>query len=826
MRTESEAREPFPSGRDARGADARLGPGRVFLTFVLALQFLTAACKWDPSGEVSSQWVSVKGGASFSGGPSYITEFQVAHRDNGGPLSDFGSHCGVKALVKNLAFGGLLHYACVTGRNVLDYSRTGLEGFSTVEALGADNEPIPASSRDVLFEPFGWTETAALDGLDAESRVSFVDTDAYLQDVTVRNMTANPVTIRPAVSFQATAAEFGASFHKTQKAIVFSGRVMKTGSSKNHLAVQPSFAVTSLEKDDKAKFFRAAGPPQTIGSHETMTFQVMFAYSPDHTGNALRLLQTAATKIAAFAEPPYQAAASRWQKFFDGLPPPHTSESRFAELYRLAATALQMCLYAPRAAMTGWGAVPCKVHYNWFWLWDSAFESLGISESDPGVAEQIMTTMMKDQARNGFLAHMTNENLKALTAHSQSPVIGWTESQVARRDPDEARRLAFVREMKSRGEKYLSWWASERDRDHDGLYEFISQDEGGWDNSPRMDYVDPIVFLPYQGSLGEILAAKSKPLDAVDCNAWIYLYDQAMAGWSEELHDETGARRWRAKAAELSRKIDEILWDEKLGCWTDAYRTRGDPQHTHWEVLTPAIWFPAFAGASHNLARIRRVIEDHILNPKEFFGQYPMPTVAYDDPRFDLTKPGWKGYIWLVTLYPALPTLFRYGYEDEARELARRTLEMIASQDGMKGIWETYDPLTGKYKNQYSNGDYCSFQFGWSAAFTMEILLERYQEDRFVFDDTSSISGHIRRAEVWGKGGTFYELKSPGSETPEIRIRSLDGAPLLASRRIEVTAEDPYHAFSGNGVDCSILGRSYRLTFGTSLVVGGAPAAK
>jgi putative isomerase len=730
-------------------------------------------------------------------------------------------------VVKDLSFGGLLHYACVTGRSVLDYTQTGLEGFSTISLLDADGNSIPTSSRNIVFEPFGWKETAALAGLEAESSVCFVATDAYLQEVTIKNSSEKPVTITPVVSFQATAAEFSASFHKTQNAVVFSGRVLTSGSSrKNRLAVNPSFGVSSLERDRKAKFFRASGRPQTLGPYKSWSFQVMYAYSPDHTRDALRVLTAASRTVATSQEPAFPAAAARWKKFFDSLPPPHTGEDRFVELYRLAATALRMCLYAPRGSMTGWGAVPTKVHYNWFWLWDSAFEALGISEFDPGVAEQVLTTMMKPQSRNGFLAHMTNENLKRLTSHSQSPVIAWAASQIGGRDPDVYRRLSFVKAMKTRGERYLSWWASERDKDHDGLFEFISQDEGGWDNSPRMNYVDPIVFLPYQGSLGEILAAKVEPLDAVDCNAWIYLYDQALAKWSTELHDEIGARKWRSRAEELSRKIDDVLWDENMGCWTDAYRTKGASQHTHWEVLTPAIWFPAFADASRNLTRVRKVIEEHLLNPKEFFGKYAIPTVAYDDPRFDLTTPGWKGYIWLVTLYSALPTLFRYGYEDKARELAYRTLDMMASQGGMKGVWETYDPLTGSYKNEYSNGDYCSFQFGWSSAFVMEILLERYQENCFVFDETRSISGHIRRAEIWGKGSAFYEVKSYGSETPFIRIRSLDDAPLLASRKIELTAEDPYHAFVANGVDCTILGRNYHLAFGTSLVVETTPGAR
>ena len=38
--------------------------------------------------------------------------------------------------------------------------------------------------------------------------------------------------------------------------------------------------------------------------------------------------------------------------------------------------------------MSGWGAVPTKVHYNWFWLWDSGLQAVGLSEFDPAAAEE------------------------------------------------------------------------------------------------------------------------------------------------------------------------------------------------------------------------------------------------------------------------------------------------------------------------------------------------------------------------------------------------------------------------------------------------------
>lgn len=781
--------------------------------------FLPALGCHDSGPPLEDDWVHVAGGASFTGGPSYISEFQEDFRDNGGPLSDMGSHCGVKAEVDDRRFAGLRHYACVTGTNVVDYSRTGLLGVSTIRLVGPAGDLAPASTRSIVFEPFGWTETAGGQGIEAVGRVSFLATDAYVLTVEIRNLSGGWVRVAPELFFEASTADFRARLDRAGRAAIFSGRVsVSLGLGRNYLAFGPGpeLGPLVLDPNSKERSFCLSGGPIEIDPRGSRSFDIIFAYSPDREEDALELLKEAREILDGSSGTAFVLASSRWEEFFASLPAPHTDDPRFTELYRLAATGLKMGLYAPRSSMSGWGAVPTKVHYNWFWLWDSGLQAVGLSEIDPATAEEVIATVMAPQGPKGFLAHMTNEDLVSLTPHSQSPVFGWAAARVAERDPDPVRRRAFIEEMVNRGEQFLAWWEAERDNDGDGLFEFLSQDEGGWDNSPRMNYVDPILFIPYLGSLGEVIASKTRPLDAVDLNAWIYLYYRAMADWSAELGDPSGAAGWMARAGALSEAIDRILWSDARGCWLDAYRPAWADRHIHWEVLTPAVWFPAFAGASGDITKIRRVIEEHLLNPDEFFGRYPIPSVAYNDPAFDLTEPGWKGYIWLATLYPALPTLFRYGYEEEARALALRTLEMMASQGGMKGIWETYDPLTGSYKNEHSTGGYCSFQFGWSSAFAIEILLERYQAERYVFEDTVAIRGHIRRAEVWGTGEVLYEVSSTGVEVPHVEITSPGGGSLLSGDELVVSLEDPYGALGAGEIDCTILGRTYRLGIGTS----------
>jgi putative isomerase len=461
----------------------------------------------------------------------------------------------------------------------------------------------------------------------------------------------------------------------------------------------------------------------------------------------------------------------------------------------MAVTALVNALYGPRGSMRHWACVPTKVHYNWFWLWDSGFEALGYSEFQPEMGRDVILSVFQSQRPDGFIAHMTDENMKPLTPHSQAPVLGWAGARIMERDDADPAARMFKQTLYDKSKLYLEWWRKARDADQNGLFEYMSQDEGGWDNSPRMKYVPSMMFIIYYGSLGELLAMKFKPLDNVDANAWLYSYYRAMERWARDLGRLEEARQWREEALALASRIDEGLWSEEHECWLDTYSWIGADKRVPFPVLTPHIWFPAFTGATRDETKVRTVITKHLLNPEEFFGPYPIPVVAYNDPAYDNTTPGWTASIWLVTAYSAVETLWRFGYEREAEEVSRRLLAMMAEQDGMKAIYETYDPETGRYKIKYSNGGYASAQFGWSATFALELILERYQEERFVFADTERLRGFIRQAEDFDTRDDYYRVEA-GRDVPCLELESADGKPLLAASRVKIKLSDPYHALS------------------------------
>ena len=91
-----------------------------------------------------------------------------------------------------------------------------------------------------------------------------------------------------------------------------------------------------------------------------------------------------------------------------------------------------------------------------------------------------------------------------------------------------------------------------------------------------------------------------------------------------------------------------------------------------------------------------------------------MPTVAYSDVYFNPERM-WRGPVWLNPNYILIDGLVRAGYHHEARELRKRTLELVcASSNAMN---EYYHPLTGEKPPR------ATIMFGWTAALFIDLCI-------------------------------------------------------------------------------------------------------
>jgi neutral trehalase len=167
------------------------------------------------------------------------------------------------------------------------------------------------------------------------------------------------------------------------------------------------------------------------------------------------------------------------------------------------------------------------------------------------------------------------------------------------------------------------------------------------------------------------------------------LYDHA-ARWSHVLG--LSEALWVAKRTNLQKLITTQIWDESSGFFYDSWVAR-QPEQRH--LAFEGMW-PVVVGAA-TPAQAKRVIDEHLLNSKEFFTPHPIATVARSDSKFERRM--WRGPAWNCMTYWAARGCARYGRADAAKQLLEKALDATATEFQRSGtLWEFYDADLGDQK--------------------------------------------------------------------------------------------------------------------------------
>lgn len=754
----------------------------------------------------------------ITGWPFYLENLEM-----GTPVSDYGSHFGVKASVDNDGdnyprfdspnrldakhFMNMAHYSAITSfYGQVDQSFIWFEETSP----NTETHLKPATTRSIQFSPWGWTETASDPTITATGKVMTSDTDTFLFVINVKNLSGGPITIVPHFTIfkdsdpqrEGTNVP-GSSFGECNTATYTSDFAVLLCNGKRE-SKDIKFARGIYSNETIQSINLITGPNYNfdikfsdivLQQNETKEFYITLGYSAEGNADEYALFLALVGKISIESnglDKIINKILSGWYNFFYNLPSPHTYDNKHIQLYKMSATALRMNLYKKRNKMPADCSVPGKAHFNFFWAWDTPFHTLGQSEWDVQLAKDNLSTQFSGQLEDGMIRMVIDDNLSSTfwPGLTQPPVQGWAIKEIAERD--NFSDTEWLTEMYEASKKYLDFWEENRDSDGDGLYEFASGLETGWDDTPRF----------HCGQITNICVTPVETIDSLDLNSWLYQYYSTISSLADKLRNSSDSKKYQTKAESIARNIENLLWNEERGAFFDRELTDGE--HQFINVLTPATFLPLTVGAIRDVNKVKRVIEEHLLNPDEFWGTYPVPTVAYNDGKYDHNDDGyyWQGQIWLITAYSALKALYRYGYEDEAEELKKRILDMMFNADP-GGIHETYDALTGKIgwgagSNGYFGGigEPSVFQFGWSSAFTMEMILERYQRERFLMPDDKKVTGFVKEIINIKDGSKYITIKSNSYEVPKIIFESGSELPIIDSKSMYLKLEDPYNIFN------------------------------
>ncbi|HEX9028714.1 MAG TPA: trehalase family glycosidase, partial [Anaerolineales bacterium] len=385
-----------------------------------------------------------------------------------------------------------------------------------------------------------------------------------------------------------------------------------------------------------------------------------------------------------------EAAAWRWHDWFAAAPP---VVDEYRSQYYYAWWVMRAGLISTRYFTTREAMTPSKFYYVGVWQWDAFFHALAYRYVNKRLAQDQLRILLDHQREDGMLPDAVHD--EGVVTHLDSPVdadvtkpplLAWAVWKLYEQDGD----LEFLQEIYEPLVRWNNWWFEHNDTEGDGLCEYLHPYSSGLDDSPLWD--------------------EGMPVESPDLNTYLCIQQQALAKIAAAIGEVEAANLWSRRADDLAQRMIEILWDEKAGIfWA---KRKGQPV----TVRTPFSLFPLLTGRMPPAIASRLV--EHLTDESQFWPRYPVPSVALCDPKYDPNQM-WRGPTWVNINYLVIEGLQKAGYPGIAKELRRRTLDLIG---GQQDIFEYYHPETGQ------NPPKAAAIFGWSSAVFIDLAIQATQE--------------------------------------------------------------------------------------------------
>jgi glycogen debranching enzyme len=397
---------------------------------------------------------------------------------------------------------------------------------------------------------------------------------------------------------------------------------------------------------------------------------------------------------------------------------------------------------------------PANVEYTYQWLWDTAFHAIVLSNFDTNWAKEEIRNYLKGQWEDGFMPHVVfwtinlgslphwafiesksgfkNFFKKSLTfrkatitpktsAITQPPVLPIAVEEIYQKDQD----LEFLKEVLPSLAKGIRWLLTNRDPDLDYLISLISPNESGMDELPVFQLVSGYsgtdsTKLRYYYRKPDLLNKKNyynskKILQKDYFNTEEVLFNtifveacRSLSRLFKEIKNLEEAAFFIEIALKSEKSLLEKCWNERENIFYSLYSKR----ELQTNIKTVASLMPLYLDGLEG-EKLKLLVDEHLLNPEEFCTDYPIPSVAVDEPYFypeDLggnmisgTSLLWRGPTWINTNWFIVKGLRKHGYKDIADNIVEKMVEMVQRE----GFREFYNPLTGE--------GYRRDNFGWSS---------------------------------------------------------------------------------------------------------------
>ena len=319
-------------------------------------------------------------------------------------------------------------------------------------------------------------------------------------------------------------------------------------------------------------------------------------------------------------------------------------------------------------------------------LWDSFFSALLVCQEDEKKAFALVRDITQWQNDQGMFAqygqwqsHPDRWIFPVAWGHTQYPIASLALSKIYLRRPNKR----FLAEIYPKLLKAHRWWFADRgdgqpwrDGNRNGLLELGSNypEEIPYEDRQQTAYFESHDDSPEWWHVAPYNEKTNTcELETVERNC-LYTMDAWVLAWmARELGIEKDAQLLEDEHAEMAKRINDLLWDDRQQCYFNRRWTaeNGSFFNPH---MAPDIFMSLLGKVlpEDRAGAIKKVFHD----PKKFAGEWILPTISRDDPLYP-KQHYWRGKVWAPINWLIYQGLRLYGWDDEARILAESSAKMF-----------------------------------------------------------------------------------------------------------------------------------------------------
>ncbi len=347
---------------------------------------------------------------------------------------------------------------------------------------------------------------------------------------------------------------------------------------------------------------------------------------------------------------------------------------------------------------------PAAVYRGQLWDWDSYFCAVAVMDIFPETADYIkgcVQNFLEYQRDDGSVPYM-------ICADSDNPMPALPKLGLKERGPEAdinsikpllaqmalmahsaKKDEPWLKEIYPKIKRHIAHWEDTQLTDK-GLFVWRSMRGGGTDNHP---------------------ALYGRPLNSAagtELNSFFYMEYLAVAKIADIAGEKAEAQAFTQKAENLADAINNNMYDPIDGLYYYLDMMSKKPPTAFapvtWNVpLKFRMWTsfaPLYAGIAPK-EYAKRAIEEHLLNPEEFWSDYGLRSMAKNEPIYNTVESSnpsnWQGPIWVVSTYIMYVSLLNYGYKAEANKVAENLINTLYTDYCECGAFHEYwNPETGK----------------------------------------------------------------------------------------------------------------------------------